>query len=110
MDVIMFPENLLTTSGLSILLHGFISLPDAKSYDNDKNMPLSFDFSYPLWIEMYLPCSLKCKYWYTVGGQKCMFKYRDHTCINICRVWRKLFEHVTDRPSIQTSPEGSGKC
>ena len=44
----MFPENLLTTSGLSILLHGFISLPDAKSYDNDKNMPLSFDFSYPL--------------------------------------------------------------
>ena len=33
-DVIMF-ENLKTTSGLSILLHGVISLPDATSYDND---------------------------------------------------------------------------
>ena len=29
----MFPENLLTTSGLSILLHGVISLSDATSYD-----------------------------------------------------------------------------
>ena len=29
MDVITFPVNLLTTSGLSILLHGVISLPDA---------------------------------------------------------------------------------
>ena len=34
MDVITFPENLLSTSGLSILLHGVISLPDATSYDN----------------------------------------------------------------------------
>ena len=34
MDVIMFPENLYTTSGLSILLHGVISLPDGMSYDN----------------------------------------------------------------------------
>ena len=33
MDVIMFPVNLQTTSGLSILLHGVISLPDAMSYD-----------------------------------------------------------------------------
>ena len=33
MDGIMFPENPLTTSGLSILLHGVISLPDATSYD-----------------------------------------------------------------------------
>ena len=33
MDVITFPVNLLTTSGLSILLHGVISLPDATSYD-----------------------------------------------------------------------------
>ena len=33
MDVIAFPVNLLTTSGLSILLHGVISLPDATSYD-----------------------------------------------------------------------------
>ena len=29
----MFPENLSTASGLSILLHGVISLPDATSYD-----------------------------------------------------------------------------
>ena len=34
MDVITFPENLLTTSGLSILLHVVISLPVATSYDN----------------------------------------------------------------------------
>ena len=33
MDVITFPENQLTTSGLQILLHGVISLPDATSYD-----------------------------------------------------------------------------
>ena len=33
MDVITFPVNLKTTSGLSILLHGVISLPDATSYD-----------------------------------------------------------------------------
>ena len=32
------------------------------------------------------------------------------SCINICRVPRKLFEHEADRPSIQTSPEGPGKC
>ena len=36
MDAITFPVNLLTTSGLSLLLHGVISLPDATSYD--KNM------------------------------------------------------------------------
>ena len=34
MDVITFPENLYTTSGLSILLHSIISLPDASSCDN----------------------------------------------------------------------------
>ena len=33
MDVITFPVNLKTTSGLSILLHGVISLIDATSYD-----------------------------------------------------------------------------
>ena len=33
MDGITFPENLKTTSGLSILLHGDISLTDATSYD-----------------------------------------------------------------------------
>ena len=32
--IITFPVNLKTTSGLSILLHGVISLPDATSYDN----------------------------------------------------------------------------
>ena len=34
MDVITFPENLSTTCGLSILLHGVISLPGATSYGN----------------------------------------------------------------------------
>ena len=33
MDLITFHKNLQTTSGLSILLHGFISLTDATSYD-----------------------------------------------------------------------------
>ena len=32
------------------------------------------------------------------------------SCINNCRVPEKLFEHEDDRPSIQTSPEGPGKC
>ena len=31
---VTFPENLLTTSGLMILMHGVISLPDPTSYDN----------------------------------------------------------------------------
>ena len=34
MYLITFPENLHTTSGLSILLHGVISLPDATSLIN----------------------------------------------------------------------------
>ena len=38
MDVITFPVNLLTTGGLSILLHGVISLSDATSYDKHKYM------------------------------------------------------------------------
>ena len=33
MDVIKFPVNRYTTSGLQILLHGVISLPDVTSYD-----------------------------------------------------------------------------
>ena len=33
MDIITFSENLQTTSGLLILLHGVISLPDATSND-----------------------------------------------------------------------------
>ena len=32
------------------------------------------------------------------------------SCINICRVPRKLFEHEAARPSVQTSSEGPGKC
>ena len=32
------------------------------------------------------------------------------SCINICRVPRKLFEHETVRQSVQTSSEGPGKC
>ena len=32
MDVITFPENLKTASGLSILLHGVISLPNSMPY------------------------------------------------------------------------------
>ena len=35
MDVITFPKNLQTTSGLSILMHGIISLPDSMSCDNN---------------------------------------------------------------------------
>ena len=31
-------------------------------------------------------------------------------CINICRVPRKLFEYKADRPSVETSSEGPGKC
>ena len=31
MDVSTVPENMLTTSGLSILMHGVISIPDATS-------------------------------------------------------------------------------
>ena len=31
------------------------------------------------------------------------------SCINICRVPRKLFEHKAVRPSVQTSSEGPGK-
>ena len=34
MNVIEFPKNLQTTTGLSILLHGVITLPDATSYVN----------------------------------------------------------------------------
>ena len=30
------------------------------------------------------------------------------SCINICRVPRKLFEHKAIRPSVQTSSEGTG--
>ena len=32
MDIITFPDNRLSTSGLQILLHGVISLTDATSY------------------------------------------------------------------------------
>ena len=32
------------------------------------------------------------------------------SCINICQVPRKLFEHEAARPNVQTSSEGPGKC
>ena len=32
------------------------------------------------------------------------------SCISICRVPRKLFEHEAVMPSVQTSSEGPGKC
>ena len=32
------------------------------------------------------------------------------SCINICRVPRKVFEYEAVRLSAQTSPEGPGKC
>ena len=32
------------------------------------------------------------------------------SCINICRVPWKLFEHEAARPSVQISSEGPGKC
>ena len=48
MDVIKFPVNLLTTSGLSILLHDVITLPDATSYDKISNTFL-FLFSNKMW-------------------------------------------------------------
>ena len=41
MGVITFPVNLKTTSGLQILLHSVISLPDATSYDK-----AFYDFKY----------------------------------------------------------------
>ena len=41
-DDITFPENLSTTSGLSILLHGVVSLPDATSYDNSLFQGVTF--------------------------------------------------------------------
>ena len=34
MDIITFPENLKTTSGLLILLHGVIALPEVTSCDH----------------------------------------------------------------------------
>ena len=39
-------------------------------------------------------------------------EYRDYTCfscINICWIPRKLFEHEAVRPIVQTSSEGPGK-
>ena len=42
MNVITFPENLLTTSGLSISRHGVILLQDATSYDQVKQPALAF--------------------------------------------------------------------
>ena len=32
------------------------------------------------------------------------------SCINMCQVSRKVFEHEANRTSAQTSTEGPGKC
>ena len=40
MDVITFPENLQATSGLSILLHGIILLPNATAFTNFNTGPI----------------------------------------------------------------------
>ena len=45
MDLITFPENLLTTSGLSILLHGDISVQDATSYNKLNHLILSSEIN-----------------------------------------------------------------
>ena len=47
MDVIKFPEK--TTIGLSILLHGVISLPEATSYDKNYSGILCTAFLQALW-------------------------------------------------------------
>ena len=36
------------------------------------------------------------------------FVFFSFSCINICLVPRKLFEHEAARPSFQTSSEGAG--
>ena len=48
MDVITFPVSLKTTSGLWILLHGVISLPDATSYD--KCLFCTHNFEFHDWV------------------------------------------------------------
>ena len=40
MEFITFPIKSVTTSDLSILLHGVISLPDTASYDNKRYLVL----------------------------------------------------------------------
>ena len=49
MDVITFPENLLPTRGLLILLHSIISLPDATSCDKNNNFLIPQP-KYMLWV------------------------------------------------------------
>ena len=49
-----------------------------------------------------------------LSNQLCIAKntigiIRVFSCINICRVPRKLFEHEAARPNVQTSTEGPGK-
>ena len=53
MDVITFLENLYTTTGLLILLHGVISLLDAMSYDK-----------YHTLIDMFMPAYYKVPFAY----------------------------------------------
>ena len=60
MDIIKFPENLLTTCGLSILLHGVIELPGATSYDNIQLLTyVEVDIIQLLaYVEVYMECYL----------------------------------------------------
>ena len=45
-----------------------------------------------------------------IGISQKDLKTVNFSCINICRVRRKLFEHEVVRPNVQTSSEGPGKC
>ena len=54
MDIITFPENLSTTSGLSILRHGVISLPGGMSYDTLNYLAIKcYYHDMPEHIELY---------------------------------------------------------
>ena len=59
MDAITFPENLQSTSGLSILLHGVISLPDAALYDKKIFTQLAEHLSEPVQVSPLLAMVIK---------------------------------------------------
>ena len=66
MDVITFPENRKTTSGLQILLHGIISLRDATSYDKMFYFITSSEFNaYQMWVKLVFFYSEKISYFFT---------------------------------------------
>ena len=45
-----------------------------------------------------------------VSNKHCLLTFFHFSCINICRVTRKLLEHEAEWTSVQTSPEEPGKC